>query len=74
MVRSHTCGHCELESFRLSDAPGDQIGGPEGCEMTASGSSPRRGNSAPLFGGDDESVAGDRDMSLSPRRRAPRRA
>ena len=67
MVRTQTCGHCELQSFRLSDAAGDQIGGPEGCEMTkASASSTRRGNSAPLFGGDDESVAGDPRYVVKP--------
>ena len=66
MVRTQTCGDCELEAFRLGDASDDQIGGPEGCEMMASGSSTRRGNSAPLVGSDDESVAGDPRYLLKP--------
>ena len=74
MVRTQTCGHCELESFRLSDAAGDQIGGPEGCEMMASGSSTRRGNSAPFSEVTMKVWLATRDMSLSLRCRAPRRA
>ena len=60
MVRTQTCGDCELEAFRLGDPFDDQIGGPKkGCETMASGSSARRGNSAPLVGSDDEVWPGD---------------